>query len=204
MKKIQNGLFKAFSVTAYFAQLNLQWLLFTLLGLIFFGIGPASSTLIQFLHRYREDGTQYSFQQFWHSYRSQFKSTMLWGLLLVVLIATLGINLRIIVIFFKEQSWLSPIYTFCSLIILYLFLLSFLTFSKAQNTSFRDCLKASVFLAFRFPLQGLALIFTCYLILLLLGAKTSLLLIFGASLLFFSADYFHSRMIQKMQKIATK
>src|SRR5699024_677414 len=204
MKKIQNGLFKAFSVTAYFAQLNLEWLLFSLFGLIFLGIGPASVTLIQFLHRYREDGTQYSFQQFWKSYRNQFKTTMVWGVLLVLLVATLGINLRIIAVFFKDQPWLSPIYSVASLVVLYLFLLSFLTFSKAQDTSFKDCLKASVFLAFRFPLQGLALIFTCYLLLLLLGAKTSLLLIYGASLLFFSADYFHSRMIQKMQRIATK
>src|SRR5699024_7106667 len=116
----------------------------------------------------------------------------------------LGFIFLIIVVFYIDLPWLSPIYSFASLVFLYLFLLSFLTFSKAQDTSFKDCLKASVFLAFRFPLQGLALIFTCYLLLLLLGAKTSLLLIFGASLLFFSADYFHSRMIQKMQRIATK
>lgn len=204
MRKIKNGIFKAFSVTAYFAQLNLQWLLFTCLGLVIFGIGPATVVLIQFLHQYREDRTEYSFKQFGHSYFNQFKQTTLWGLAFLIFTALLVLNLRIVVVFFKDVSWANPVYTFCTILFLYLFLMTFLTFAKASETSFRDCLKASIFLTFRYPLQGLALILASYLILLLLGSKTSLLFIFGGSLLFFMADFFHSTMISKMQKIQAK
>ncbi len=54
MRKIKNGIFKAFSVTAYFAQLNLQWLLFTCLGLVIFGIGPATVVFVQIMDKDRE------------------------------------------------------------------------------------------------------------------------------------------------------
>ena len=43
MKKLQNGIYSFFGIVSYMAQLNLQWLLFTLLGGILLGIGPATN-----------------------------------------------------------------------------------------------------------------------------------------------------------------
>ncbi|MFR3288693.1 MAG: hypothetical protein ACLTQU_16045, partial [Enterococcus casseliflavus] len=54
------------------------------------------------------------------------------------------------------------------------------------------------------PLQGLALLFTWYLLFLLLTAKTSLLLVFGLVIFLFFAEFFHGQMIEKTKQLQAK
>lgn len=189
---------------AYFAQLNLQWFFFTLIGGVILGFGPATATLVQFLHAYREEKQVYSFKDFWHVYKKNFYSFSMISVTLTGLILLLLINLRIVSVFFKAVPFISPAYALLVLLILYITLLSFFTYCKADKSSFLECLKVGCFLCFRFPLQGFSLISAWYLLILLFSAKTSLFIVFGMSILLFLADFFHHQMIKKTKELKSK
>ncbi|HAB97497.1 MAG TPA: hypothetical protein DCE83_12270, partial [Enterococcus sp.] len=95
MKKIQTGLFRLFTVTAYFAKLNLLWLFFTLLGLGIFGFGPATAVTIKCLHDFRKTGHDYSAVAFWQAYKQAFRTFSLFGIGLLSTVLLLLFNLRI-------------------------------------------------------------------------------------------------------------
>lgn len=204
MKKLQNNISSIFDVVAYFAQLNLQWLFFTFLGGIVLGIGPSTATLIEYLNDYRENKEEHSFKEFWQSYKNKFKQFSLIGLAYSAFYFLLILNIRIISVFFKAFSFAIPFYLLFSIILMYIALLSFFTYAKAEGTSFKECLKASFFLSFRFPLQSLAMILSWYTLFLMFSAKTSLFIVFGISLLIFLSEFFHSQMIKKMKNLQSK
>lgn len=204
MKKFQNGFFSIVDIIAYSAQLNIQWVIFTLLGGVIFGIGPATATLIQFLNDYREERIDRSFMDFWRQYKADFRRTSLLGAGFLMLVSLLVINLRITSVFFKQAAWYSPLYALLSLVILYICLMSFFTYVKAEDTSFPESLKASIVLTFRYPLQGICMILACYSVFLILGAKSSLMILFGGVAIFFLAEFFHSQMIKKLKNLQSK
>lgn len=200
MKKIQNGIYSFFGIVSYMAQLNLQWLLFTLLGGIILGIGPATAVTLRFLHDYRENKREYSFGQFWQAYKQNFKKFALVGCLYTAFLVLLVVNIRIVAVL-VNTPWIAPAYTLVGMVLVYLALMSFLTYAKAEEVAFRECLKTTLFMVFRYPLQALALLTTVYLFSLLFGSKSSLALIFGGSTILFFAEFFHSQMIQKTKAL---
>ena len=197
MKKIQTGLFRLFTVTAYFAKLNLLWLFFTLLGLGIFGFGPATAVTIKYLHDFRKTGHDYSAVAFWQAYKQAFRTFSLFGIGLLSTVLLLLFNLRITHFFPTEMAWLRPVYLLLTILLLYTAFISFMTYAKAEQHAWKQTLYVSIFLVFRYPLQGLALLFTWYLLFLLLTAKTSLLLVFGLVIFLFFAEFFHGQMIEK-------
>lgn len=200
MKKLQNGIYSFFGIVSYMTQLNLQWLLFTLLGGILLGIGPATAITVRFLHDYRENRREYSFTDFWQAYKQNFKKFSLVGWLYTAFLAVLIVNLRIVAVL-VSAPWIAPAYTLLGMVLVYLLLMSFLTYAKADDVAFRECLKTTLFMVFRYPLQALALLTTVYLFSLLFGSKSSLALIFGSSTILFFAEFFHSQMIQKTKAL---
>jgi uncharacterized membrane protein YesL len=200
MKKLQNGIYSFFGIVSYMAQLNLQWLFFTSLGGVILGIGPATAITVRFLHDYRENKSEYSFTAFWQAYKQNFKKFTLVGFLYTAFLVLLIVNLRIIIVL-VSTSWIAPAYTFFAILLSYLSLMSFLTYAKAEDVSFQKCLKVTLFMVFRYPLQTLSLLTTVYLFSLLFGSKSSLALIFGASTILFFAEFFHSQMIQKTKDL---
>lgn len=204
MKKLQNGIFNLFTIIAYMAQLNLQWVLFTVLGGGILGIGPTTAVTLRYLHEFREEKHDHSLKDFWRDYKRSFKSFAPLGAGFLLLVALMLLNVRIAAVFFKDLTWVSPVYTFVALVVIYVAFMCFCTFAKAEGTSLKECAKTSFFMSFRYPAQGLALILSWYLALLLLGAKSSLLLLFGMSLLLFFAEFFHSQMIAKTRALQIK
>lgn len=64
---------------------NILWCLFTLLGLVVFGIGPATTAMFSILRQWVRGNTDIPiFPTFWNVYRSSFKETMLIGILYLV------------------------------------------------------------------------------------------------------------------------
>lgn len=204
MKKIQTGLFRLFTVTAYFAKLNLLWLFFTLLGLGIFGFGPATAVTIKCLHDFRKTGHDYSAVAFWQAYKQAFRTFSLFGIGLLSTILLLLFNLRITHFFPTEMAWLRLVYLLLTILLLYTAFISFMTYAKAEQHAWKQTLYVSIFLVFRYPLQGLALLFTWYLLFLLLTAKTSLLLVFGLVIFLFFAEFFHGQMIEKTKQLQAK
>jgi len=203
MKKLQNGIYSFFGIVSYMAQLNLQWLLFTLLGGVLLGIGPATAVTLRFLHDYRENKREHSFVAFWQLYKETFKKFAFVGCLYTAFTALLIVNLRIVVTL-ASTPWIAPAYTLLGMVLLYLALMSFLTYAKAERVPFRECLKTTLFMVFRYPLQALAFLATVYILVLIFGSKSSLALIFGGSTLLFFTEFFHSQMIQKTKSLQTE
>ena len=79
-EKNTNRTVSSFTVTAYFAKLNLLWLFFTLLGLGIFGFGPATAVTIKCLHDFRKTGHDYSAVAFWQAYKQAFRTFSLLAL----------------------------------------------------------------------------------------------------------------------------
>ncbi|WP_430609990.1 DUF624 domain-containing protein [Enterococcus sp. DIV0876] len=204
MRKVQTGVMNFFNVTAYLAKLNVLWILSTLLGGLIFGIGPATAVTLRYLHEFRLTGHDYSLSDYFRDYRKTFRQFVLIGPIFVCLFSILFINLRIISIYFATVVWITPIYALFALLLIYTTLLSLMTYAKSDSPSYRQAVYVSIFMVFRFPFQGLALLFSWYLLFLLLSAKTSIFLIFGVSLFLFFGEFFHHQMVIKINHLNTK
>lgn len=200
MVKIQHGMMRFFEISAYFAQLNLQWFFFTLLGGIIFGIGPATSTLILYLNDYRENKKSYSFRDFWKRCLTELRNHWITGPILLTLISIILISLRILNVYLDTIPLLVPLYLIATFLFSYTLFLGYITFIKSDNKKIRNCLKIAIFLTFRYPLQCISLLFSWYTLFLIFSEKSSLFLIFGISFMLFFTEFFHSQMIKKLKR----
>ncbi|KPG73778.1 DUF624 domain-containing protein [Enterococcus sp. RIT-PI-f] len=204
MKKIQTGMMNFFNITAYLAKLNLLWLLSTLLGGVIFGVGPATAVTLRYLHIFRTTGHDYESREYFQAYKKTFRQFAPLGLAILIVFSLLLLNFRIMALYFSTIAWIIPIYAVFAILLLYTLILSVITYAKSDSPSFRQAVYVSIFMVFRFPFQGLALLFSWYLLLLLLSAKTSIFLIFGVSLFLFFGEFFHHQMIVKINHLNIK
>lgn len=76
------------------AYLNLLWLLFTLLGLVLFGIGPATYAMMKYYDRWlRLKESPPVAKSFWHYYKERFRQSMLISWLYLAIFIVLAINI---------------------------------------------------------------------------------------------------------------
>ncbi|WP_291290724.1 DUF624 domain-containing protein [Enterococcus sp.] len=204
MKHVQHSLMNFFTITAYMAKLNILWLIFTLLGGIVLGIGPATAVTVRFLYEFRTTGHDYTIIDFYQTYKKCFRVFSLVGALCSIMILLLLFNLRILILFFTGIPWLSTFYVVFLLLFAYCELIFFLTYAKAKESSIKQSIYASIFMIFRYPLHGIALIASWYILIMIMGTKTSLFLIAGISTLLFFAEFFHNQMIRKMKELQIK
>ncbi|MBM7678683.1 YesL family protein [Gracilibacillus alcaliphilus] len=81
--------------------LNILWLLFTVLGLVVFGVMPATVSLFAILRQWINGNEDFAvFPAFWQYFRQEFIRSNLCGLILLVI----GFVLRVDIIFLKESS----------------------------------------------------------------------------------------------------
>jgi uncharacterized membrane protein YesL len=69
-----------------FAYLNILWITFTLLGLILFGIFPATVAMFVIVRKWVQGHRDFHiFKNFWYSYKKEFLKSNLLGLILLII-----------------------------------------------------------------------------------------------------------------------
>lgn len=80
-----------------FAYLNILWVLFSLFGLVFFGLLPATSAMFAVVRKWINGETDIPiFQTFWKSYRKEFMKINLLGYLIILIGYLLTIEFQIL------------------------------------------------------------------------------------------------------------
>ncbi|WP_416147411.1 YesL family protein [Salipaludibacillus sp. HK11] len=87
-KNMTYGKLQFYSLWIYrLAIMNILWILFSMLGLLVFGIGPATTAVCGVIHRWlkHEQIQESTFNHFWHIYKENFvKANVLWFIFLFV------------------------------------------------------------------------------------------------------------------------
>lgn len=114
------GIHSFFEVIMRLVYLNLLWIAFSIVGLVVFGFVPATVAMFAVVRKWvtgREDVPV--FKIFWRSYRSEFLTSNLLGLLLLIAGFVLFIDLRITTVL---ENWNS---TFMAIVLTSLAILYF-------------------------------------------------------------------------------
>src|SRR5699024_9214870 len=85
------------------AYVNLLWFVFTILGLVIFGMGPSTTAMFAVIRKWQMDGLETPiFKTFWHSYKIEFKKANLLFLLLFAVGYTLFFDFRFLL---QMEGW---------------------------------------------------------------------------------------------------
>lgn len=85
------------------AYVNLLWFVFTILGLVIFGMGPSTTAMFAVIRKWQMDGLETPiFKTFWHSYKTEFKKANLLFLLLFAVGYTLFFDFRFLL---QMEGW---------------------------------------------------------------------------------------------------
>ncbi|MBP1040195.1 DUF624 domain-containing protein [Vagococcus sp. BWB3-3] len=204
MTTIKNGMMSLFSTISSIVYLNLLWLCFTLLGLVVFGVGPATCALLAACQRLITKRESTSFKDFANDYRYFFKASSLVQLLFYGLGSLLLVNYRICLVYFPDQLVMRALYLAMAMVLVFVYLLSLFNLVEFPSSSFGTTIKLAVFLLFRFPGKSLALALSFFGCLLVLSLKSVLPVLLGASLpLLIGYAIYHGTVVSALEKFPT-
>lgn len=76
------------------AYLNLLWFAFSLLGMVFLGVGPATYAMMKYYDRwFRLQEEPPVFKTFWNYYKERFKQSALLGVIMILVATVLIVNI---------------------------------------------------------------------------------------------------------------
>lgn len=162
-----NSLFTLTEWITKFAYLNLLWMLFSLIGLLFFGIFPATVAMFAVIRKWLLGQSDIAiFPYFWKIYKQEFLKSNLMGLVVAFFAMILYVDL----LFMQTNSNLTlvllhvPLYLFifsCVLTLLYLF-----PVYVHYDTKFVQTFKNAFLTMIIHPLHNLAMVsgiaLTCF------------------------------------------
>ncbi|WP_283153780.1 YesL family protein [Guptibacillus hwajinpoensis] len=196
MNGLMGGLYRISEWIMRIAYINILWLAFTIAGLVFLGIFPATTGVFAVARKWRLGDTQIPiFKTFWKSYRSEFIRSNVLGYLIVIIGFILYLDLRIIQ---NIDGWLSTLLLILlfSLVFIYFFVVIFLFPVLVHfNSKTFQYLKNAIFVSIAYPIHTLLMLITSFL-LIVMNVKFPILLpyfsvsILIVSIMFISYDAF--------------
>ncbi|QGH35982.1 DUF624 domain-containing protein [Gracilibacillus salitolerans] len=152
MERMIQVIYSVFIWMVRLSFLNILWILFTMLGFIIFGIGPATTSVFAVVRKWIMSSDDVPiFRTFWKSYRSEFKHSNIISLLLTFI----GVLLYIHYFYLTRVDGLIlniMMFGFLSMLIIYLLVLVFIFPVIAHfHLKLIQYIKYAVILSFSFP-----------------------------------------------------
>lgn len=164
------------------AYLNLLWILFTLTGLFFFGLFPATIAMFTALRKIVLNEEFKLFSLFWKTYKKEFLKGNLIGLVIVMINSITYTNF----IFFREATGVIEILFYPMVIVgILLLLMSLFVFPVYVhfNLQFLQIFKTSFIFMLLYPLSSLSIIVNSLIYLIILYQLPALVVFFSASII---------------------
>ncbi|MFC4323903.1 YesL family protein [Litchfieldia salsa] len=198
---LMNGFYTISLIISRLAYLNLLWMIFTIAGLVVFGLFPATAAMFSVTRKWVMKDTDIPiFKTFWQSYKSEFIKSNLLGLVLVLIGGILFFDLR----FFQSANigiWgilympLLAVTFIYALVLLYVFPI-FVHF----DITIRQILKNAFLMMVLNPLSTIMMILSFISIYFLIMNIPGLIPFFTGSVLAYAMMFFSYRAIEKVQQ----
>lgn len=191
-----DGIFKwVYEIGNWLAKLmyvHLLWVLFTLLGLVIFGITPATAAMVSVIHKWFDQKEDFPiFKHFFSAYKDQFIKANGVGLLLIAVGAFLYVDIRI-----SQQVIQSNYFHAFLLFICFLYfitLLYFFTIFTRYQLRFLYYFRQSFLIAIARPFETIAMIICLVLLSYVYAYLPVLIILMGSSLTLFPVVWFGYR-----------
>lgn len=201
MNKSMSGLYTLTEWITRFAYVNLLWIGFSLLGLVFFGISPATVAMFTVIRKWIMGNSDIPvFQTFRETYKNEFIRSNGLGLV----IALIGIIIYVDLNFIKINSSLQiPLYLFIFMVImtvLYVF-----PVYVHYNVTFLQLFKNAFFIMMMNPVANIMLLIGFVASILVIKFLPALIIFFGASIsagIIMASCYLAFQKIEKKRKEA--
>ncbi|WP_071130485.1 DUF624 domain-containing protein [Enterococcus timonensis] len=203
MVNLKNSFMQLMSFLMNLIFLNLLWILFSFLGLVLFGLAPATVCLFHFLDLLRLEKTIPSFKEFFIEYKKNFFSANRNGVLFLIFTLLSLLNFKFSLTFFSQAVWLQGVY----LALVFIFLVSEVLILANQakiHLTFIENIRLILVEIFRFPVRVLAIIFTIFVVTLILSSHLFIFLTFGIALALYLVNFIHSDMLNEVDKLKNK
>lgn len=182
MNSTKNTIYQVTEWITRFAYLNVLWVAFTLLGIVFLGLFPATTAMFSVCRKWLRGHTDVPvFRTFWEYYRKDFVKSNLMGVFVWLIAALIAADIFYLLTLDAAQlGWTSiPLFAFMLLVLLFLFYL-FPTFVH-YDIKVPQVLKNSFLLMLINPIHSLLILFCLVPLFLIMQALPALAFIFGAS-----------------------
>lgn len=189
---IMKVLYECSNWLAKVMYLHILWVVFTLAGLVVFGITPATMALCSVVHKwYDKDFDLPIFKHFYAAYKAQFKKSNILGLLLMGVGLFLYIDLKIseelIQSFYLHAVILFICFVYL-ITIIYMFTI-FVRYELPLLTYF----KQSLFIALARPMETIAIMLSLFILYFLFSFVPVLFIFAGSSIVFTPLVWFSYR-----------
>jgi uncharacterized membrane protein YesL len=196
-KLSMSGLYTLTEWITRFAYVNLLWIGFSLLGLVVFGISPATVAMFTIIRKWIMGDNEFPvFQTFWNSYKKEFLRGNRLGLIIALLAYIIFIDLNYIKLDTIIQIPLYLIIFAIVMTILYIF-----PVYVHYNVTFIQLFKNSFFIMMVNPLSSIMMLIGFVALFFVMKFLPALLFFFGGSL---SAGIIMSSCYLAFQKIEKK
>lgn len=200
--KSLNGIFKAiFEIGKWLSKmmyLHLLWVIFSLMGLVVFGVMPATTAMFTVIRKWMEDDNDIPvFQTFLASYKTHFLKSNALGTFLVAIGIFLYIDMKI-----SKQLVQSFYLHIILLIIGFLYLITLLYFFPVfvrYKLKYSQNFKQSFYIALARPFETIAMIISLILLYYLFSFLPILLIFVGSSLIAYSLMWFASQAFKQIE-----
>ncbi|WP_284140522.1 MULTISPECIES: DUF624 domain-containing protein [unclassified Virgibacillus] len=183
MNLFSSTLYRMMEWISRFAYLNLLWILFSLLGLVVFGLFPATIAVFAIMRDWLRGSTDSPvFQSFWKYVKADFVKSNLMGLFVVAIVLLIRIDLYFIQMNIDENvTWMNiPLFAFIVLFLLFLFYL-FPSFVHFDLNIFK-LIKNAFLIMLISPIHSFLIILSIGSIFFLFKLIPALAFIFGSSI----------------------
>jgi uncharacterized membrane protein YesL len=184
------------------AYINLLWIAFTFLGLILFGLFPATTAMFIIIRKILMDKDEIPiFKTFWESYKGEFLKSNLLGLILIVSAYILYINIS----FLRGTTGLLTLLYYPTLMVALGFILTlFYVFPTFVHFDIKihQVIKHAFMIMLMNPLSTALMVIGTFAVYLLMTTIPGLIPLFSASILSFVimwASFFAFSKIKKQQ-----
>lgn len=180
--------------------LNLLWILFSVLGLIVFGVSPATTVLYKLSARLLRGENFPIFNTYWADFKAEFVKANLLGGTLVISLYFLLVQYQILSLY-NNLYFLIARYIIIGFVFLYLLMTVFIlpVFAKYPEATLKEVYKQALIFSIGQPLFSLATLFVLTVInWILLNYLPTVLIFVGVSLNVFIHQWFVERKLGKM------
>ncbi|MFA9560071.1 YesL family protein [Evansella sp. AB-rgal1] len=194
------GIMRIFDWIMRLAYVNILWILFTIVGLIIFGIFPATAAMFAVTRKWVRGQSEVPvFTTFWESYRKEFFKVNLLGLFIIIIGTVIYVDFLFLA---TVDGWIATFLTtmliFASILFVIILFNIFPLFVHYQLSIFKY-LKFSIILGVSKPHITLAMVFSALLLYFFILAFPGISIFFSGSVLAFAIMWLTNGAIQKIE-----
>jgi len=207
-KRSMRGLFTLTEWITKFAYVNLLWIGFSLLGLVFLGLSPATVAMFTVMRKWMMGESDIPvFQTFWATFKKEFLRSTGLGIVVALLTGLIFIDLSYMKI--DHSNFLQLTHIPLYLLILAIIMTVFYIFPVYvhYNVTFIQLFKNAFFIMLVNPISNLVMLIGVAAAIYVMSVLPGLLFFFGASstaAIIMAACYLAFQKIEKKQKEAQK